>query len=52
MAKENRKKARAREAYASTQMANGAAGVEGLGVVLGEDKGETTNDSVWFKYIM
>ncbi|KAI0808102.1 major facilitator superfamily domain-containing protein [Fomes fomentarius] len=52
VAKENRKKARAREAYASAQMVNGAAGGEGLGIVLAEDKGEMTNDSIWYKYIM
>ncbi len=48
VAKENRKKARAREAYASSQMANRAEGI----ILAGEDEGEMTNDSIWFKYVM
>ncbi|KAI0808116.1 MFS general substrate transporter [Fomes fomentarius] len=48
VAKENRKKARAREAYASSQMGKGAEGV----ILAEEDKGEMTNDSIWFKYVM
>ncbi len=52
VAEENRKKARAREADASAaQMATGAAG-RFEGVVLAEDKGEMTNDSIWFKYVV
>ncbi|KAI0808099.1 MFS general substrate transporter [Fomes fomentarius] len=46
--KENRKKARAREAYASAQMKNGAEGV----ILAEEDRGEMTNTSIWFEYVL
>ncbi len=47
--KENRKKVRARaQVYASAQMKNGAERI----ILAEEDRGEMTNDSIWFEYVL